>query len=105
MKKKVARLESALYEEGGGKVEEMAQLVANLTNARAVQPFVPVNSQSPQTKFGLNSLATLSKCKEKNRKAGSPADLLRRAIIAGGATGPLSEEPVRAHKLYVININ
>lgn len=95
MKNKVRRLQQVLYEEGGGKPKLMSQLVANLTNARDVKPFVPVNDNSPQTKFGLNSLKTLESCKKLNRKAGSPADLLRRAIIAGGATGPLSKKSVR----------
>ena len=95
MKNKLRRLSQALYEEGGGKAEDMSQLVANLTNTRAIKPFIPVNVNSPQLKFALNSLETVKSCKKMNRKSGSPADLMRRAIIAAGATGPLSNEPVR----------
>ena len=56
-----------------------------------VQPFVPTTSMTPEQKFGANSLLTLTEAKKKSIKPGSPADMLRRNILAAGSSGPLTK--------------
>ena len=101
MKGKVARVTNMLLEESAGSTEVMSQLVANITNQRVVRPFLPVGDQSPQTRFGINVLQTFTKAKLHCRKAGSPADLLRRNLLVAGAEGPLSNMPVGSSRTHV----
>ena len=95
MKGKVSRVTSVLLDEAGGSPEVMSQLVTNINSQRVIQPFLPVHDESPTMRFGKNVVATLNVCKKHSVKAGSAPDLLRRALIASGAEGPLSTNSVR----------
>ena len=94
MQLKVRRVTHTILDEAGGSPEEMAKLVANVNSQRVMKPFLPVTKDSPQLRFGMNVLDTLSKAKEHANKAGSAPDLLRRALVVSGAEGPLSKNPV-----------
>ena len=94
MKGKVARLTDCLMQEGGGDPKETAQIYANFESQLVVQPFVDLErtKRTPQHRFGANALDTMAKAKEKSNKAGCPADMFRRAVLASGAHGPLSDK-------------
>ena len=94
MKQKVSRVTDVLLDEAGGSPAMMSQLVANMNSQRVLKPFLPAGDDSPSTRYGKNVLATLNKCKEHSMKSGSGPDLLRRALVASGAEGPLSTNPV-----------
>ena len=92
MKRHVARLTNCLFEEGGGKIDTTAQIFSNFVSQLAVKPFVESNNITPQHRFANNVLATLTQAKQVCRKPGSRADLFRRHVIVGGASGPVSTE-------------
>ena len=94
MQNKVRRVTNLILDEAGGSPEAMSELVVNINSQRVMKPFLPVGDASPQTRFGLNALKTLSEAKKHSFKAGAAPDLLRRAILVAGAEGPLSENPV-----------
>lgn len=94
MKSKVARVTQVLFEEGKGNADVTAKLFANFVSQRVVSPFLAQESTTPQQRFADNVLKTLAKAKKVARKPGCPADMLRRNILAAGAAGPLTEEPV-----------
>ena len=93
MRGKVARVTNLLLQEGAGDAERTAKLFANVCNQRVIKPFVKTKDGREQ-QFGENVLATLSEAKKISRRAGTPQDMLRRHIIAAGAPGPLSPNPV-----------
>ena len=92
---KVRRVTKAFFEEGGGNMEMTAKLLSNFTSQRLLKPFVsPTHKLTPQERFGENAIATLKAAKKSASKAGSPADILRRHIIAAGSAGPLTPHKV-----------
>ena len=99
MKRKVAAMTKALMAEGGGNQDVTAQIFANFTSQRVVQPFVKVSLDSPQIKFAKNALLTLKHARKLSLKPGSQADMFRRNILVAGACGPLSPNPVCVNNL------
>ena len=95
MKQKAKRVTDVFLQEGGGNEETTAQLFANFSAQRVVSPFQASSKNvAPQQIFGENVLATLRKAREVSIKPGCPADMFRRAVLAAGAEGPLSPNPV-----------
>ena len=99
MQRKVKQVTQALFEEGHGDVDLTAEVFANVCNQRKVKPFVGKQTEhhnTPKSRFADNVVTTLHKLKDHSSvyHSGSPADVMRRAIIASGAEGPLSN-----HKL------
>ena len=98
MKRAVASLTDTFLAKAGGDEEHAASLLSNFLSQRLVQPFIYVNpsDKSPVEKFGSNAQTTLLALKRHISccKPGSPADIMRRHIIASGASGPLTSEEV-----------
>ena len=94
MKSKIQKLTEVFLEAGGGNADATAQLFANFTSQRVIQPFVAREMETPQQRFGENALATLEEIKKTTRKAGCAADMIRRHILVAGSAGPLSPHPV-----------
>ena len=65
-----------------------------------MKPFLPAGDDSLTMQFGKNVVATLNACKKHSRKADSGPDLLRRALVASGAEGPLSTNSVLETSIY-----
>ena len=94
MQQKVAKVTKVLFEEGNGNANLTGRILANFTRQRVVQPFVRNTEATPQELFGNNALSTVLQTKKVNRKAGCDADMLRRHVIASGASGPMSPHHV-----------
>ena len=94
MRQKVAALTRELYDGGSGDRRQTAQVLTNFMNQRAVTPFVKPLVDTPRDRFAENSLSTLKQVRAVTTKPGGPADMFRRAVIAAGGFGPLSDNEV-----------
>lgn len=94
MKEKVIAMTRDFFDNGSGDQRQTAQLLANFLSQRAVTPFVSPALDTPRDRFGQNSLETLKQVRSQATKAGGPADMFRRAVIAAGGSGPLSQNEV-----------
>ena len=93
MKEKVALVTNTFFETSGGSGTIAAQVLSNFMSQRVIQPLVPVakhEQESALGRFALNCQETVAKIKEFTRKSGTPADMMRRNVMAAGAQGPLS---------------
>ena len=94
MRSKVTKLTQMFFDKGSGDQQQTAQLFANFISQRAVCPFVKPLIETPRDRFAENTLETLKKVRAQALKPGGSADMFRRAVIASGACGPLSNKQV-----------
>ena len=103
LKRGVADLTATFLSTCRGDAKKAASLISAFVSQRLVQPFMYSELETPSQKFGCNVKSTLLALKKHNacRKPGGPADMMRRSIIASGASGPLAPDKVCC--IYLFN--